>query len=73
MVDARGWRGGKGIYFSMNIEFYFYRMKKFERSVIIAVYKVNITVHGFEIVKMINFMLVILTIKNSLSQSVNAC
>ena len=29
MVGARGWEGGKGIYFSMNIEFYFYRMKKF--------------------------------------------
>ena len=34
---------------------------------------VNITVHRFEAVKMVNFMFVILTNKNSLSQSVNAC
>lgn len=39
----------------------------------IALYMVNVAVYRFETVKMVNFMFVILTIKNSLSQSVNAC
>lgn len=71
-MDARGWKGGKGIYFSMNIVLLLQDEKVLEICYI-AVYMVNITVHRFEMVKMVNFMLVILTIKNSLNQSVNAC